>query len=482
MKLQVTESQLKLIEQQQLNELKWLSNVQSHIVKMDVPLTPSLVKYIWGSQRVTTFHVGDVNGIDEIGAMVGTRKSLSTFRFMDKELVKNMKGVQTEGGIIYQIVGDLQFDSPTDVMSAPDETGRRWVNIRSFPHDFQNKVEHEYEKYEKFRHMGGPSGSAKDLIEYYRLMDQLVRENAKEIREYFTDIKKNRGGRESLWNETVVNNIEVKDILWKEDIVAFLDNWETKEQRLRVLNEIGIKLSSISIGTVYLADKGGTFGFRDINPVKWVEQRGGLTNFKKYVKKFHIDSEPRTIHINEDKPNPNNPPHVKYGQGYVLITPDKPIDKTACVILGGWNTTDGNHKHLVKFIPENLQYKKTILITLPGSTMGEIQKILGNTKIKSIIGFEEGGMNACKYAGEYDLVGLINPVLNKDSRRYHINDKRVFMLYDPNRNILNGNKIERGEKYQKEFASIMTSNAIPLKNYKSTDMLTYFFNKFQNNI
>jgi len=356
------------------------------------------------------------------------------------------------------------------------------VNIRSFPHDFQNKVEHEYEKYEKFRHMDEPEGSSKDLIEYYRLMYQLVRENAKEIREYFTDIKKNRGGRESLLNETVVNNIEVKDILWKEDIVAFLDNWETKEQRLRVLNEIGIKLSSISTGTVYLADKGGTFGFRDINPVKWVEQRGGLTNFKKYVKKFHIDSEPRTIQINEDKPNPNNPPHVKYGQGYVLITPDKPLDKTACVILGGWNNTDGNHKQLVKFIPENIQYKKTILITIPGSTMDEIQKILGNTKIKSIIGFEEGGMNACKYAGEYDLVGLINPVLNKDSRRYHINDKRVFMLYDPNRNILNGNKIERGEKYQKEFASIMTGNAIPLKNYKSTDMLTYFLNKFQNNI
>jgi hypothetical protein len=108
--------------------------------------------------------------------------------------------------------------------------------------------------------------------------------------------------------------------------------------------------------------------------------------------------------------------------------------------------------------------------------------MLGNTKIKSIIGFEEGGMNACKYAGEYDVVGLINPVLNKDSQRYHINDNRVFMLYDPNKGIINGNKIERGDKYQKEFASIMMSNAIPLKDYKSENMLTYFLNKFQNNI
>jgi hypothetical protein len=97
MKLQVTESQLKLIEQQQLDELKWLANVQSHIVKMDVPLTPSLVNYIWGKQRVTTFHIGDVMGIDRIGSMVGKRKSLSTFRFMEKTMLSKMKGIQTEG-------------------------------------------------------------------------------------------------------------------------------------------------------------------------------------------------------------------------------------------------------------------------------------------------------------------------------------------------------------------------------------------------
>jgi len=297
MKLQVTESQLKLIEQQQLNELKWLANVQSHIVRMDIPLTPSLVNYIWGKQRVTTFHIGDVNGIDNMNKIVGTRKSLSTFRFMNKELLKDIKGIQTEGGIIYQIEGDLQFDSPTDVMSSPDETGRRWINIRSFPYDFQNKVEHEYEKYEKFRYMNEPSGPSKDLIEYYRLMNQLVRENAKEIREYFTDIKKNRGNEESSWNETVVNNIKIKDILWRENVVNFLETWETTEQKNNVVQEIGIKLNSIATGIVYLSDGGGRFGFRDINPVRWVQKRGGLTDFKKYVKKFHVDREPRTISI-----------------------------------------------------------------------------------------------------------------------------------------------------------------------------------------
>ena len=473
MKLQVTESQLKLIEQQQLNELKWLANVQSHIVRMDVPLTPSLVNYIWGSQRVTTFHVGDVNGINEIGAMVGTRKSLSTFRFMDKELVKNMKGVQTEGGIIYQIVGDLQFDSPTDVMSAPDETGRRWVNIRSFHNDFQNKVELEYVKYEKFGDMDELSKSPKNLIEYYRLMDQLVRENAKEIREYFTDIKKNRGGRESLWNETVVNNIEVKDILWKEDIVAFLDNWETKEQRLSVLDKIGIKLSSISTGTVYLADRGGTFGFRDINPVKWIEQRGGLTNFKKYVKKFHVDSEPRTIQINEDKPNPNNPPFEKRVEGGILSTPDKPVDNTACVVFGG--VEYATPKWMLSQMPQELKDKKTILVLPYTGDMTQAKRILGKTSIKSVLGFSQGGLKAWSASGEYEFVGLIDPTTKEDSLKYHINDKRVHMIYNPS----GWSGFPEVVKCQKRAAKIMLGNAI-LLNIGHSKMPAEFFRRFGN--
>jgi hypothetical protein len=293
MKLQVTESQLKLIEQQQLNELKWLANVQSHIVRMDIPLTPSLVNYIWGKQRVTTFHVGDVNGIDDMSKIVGTRKSLSTFRFMDKELLKDMKGIQTEGGIIYQIEGDLQFDAPVDILSGPDESGRRWIVLMVLPDNIKVKFYDEFKKHNKFNEINEP----KDLISYYRWIDGFIKTHAKEIREHFTDIKTHRDGKLNSWNETVVNNIQIKDILWRENVVNFLETWETTEQKNNVVQEIGIKLNSIATGIVYLSDGGGRFGFRDINPVRWVQKRGGLTDFKKYVKKFHVDREPRTISI-----------------------------------------------------------------------------------------------------------------------------------------------------------------------------------------
>jgi hypothetical protein len=291
MKLQVTESQLKFIEQQQLNELKWMGNIQSHIDRLDIPLTSSIVNYIWGKQRVTTFHIGDVHSIDKIAKMVGTRKALSTFRYMNKKMLNGIEGIQTEGGIIFQIEGDLQFEAPGDIMSTPDDSGRRWITLHTLPNKIRNEYYKEFKEHNEFNNINEP----KTLIIYYRWVDNFIQERAKEIREYYSDFKIHRGG---LWNETVVNNIQIKDILWRESIIEFIEKWETKEPSIiKVLEEVGTKLNSIATGVVYLSDGGSAFGFRDINPVRWVEKRGGLTDFKKYVKKFHKDKEPRTISI-----------------------------------------------------------------------------------------------------------------------------------------------------------------------------------------
>jgi hypothetical protein len=469
MKLQVTESQLKLIEQQQLNELKWLANVQSHIVRMDIPLTPSLVNYIWGKQRVTTFHVGDVNGIDDMSKIVGTRKSLSTFRFMDKELLKDMKGIQTEGGIIYQIEGDLQFDAPVDILSGPDESGRRWIVLMVLPDNIKVKFYDEFKKHNKFNEINEP----KDLISYYRWIDGFIKTHAKEIREHFTDIKTHRDGKLNSWNETVVNNIQIKDILWRENVVNFLETWETTEQKINVIQEIGIKLNSIATGIVYLSDGGGRFGFRDINPVRWVQKRGGLTDFKKYVKKFHVDRDPKTIQINEDKPNPNNPPFEKRVEGGILSTPDKPVDNTACVVFGG--VEYATPKWMLSQMPQELKDKKTILVLPFTSDMTQAKRILGKTSIKSVLGFSQGGLKAWSASGEYEFVGLIDPTTKEDSLKYHINDKRVHMIYNPS----GWSGFPEVVKCQKKAAKIMLGNAI-LLNIGHSKMPSEFFRRFGN--
>ena len=94
--------------------------------------------------------------------------------------------------------------------------------------------------------------------------------------------------------------------------------------------------------------------------------------------------------------------------------------------------------------------------------------------LKSIIGFEEGGVNASKFSGDYDMVGLINPILNKDSHRYHINDKRVHMIYNPS-----NWGFPEVVKCQKKAAKIMLGNAV-LLNIGHSEMPTEFFRRYGN--
>ena len=309
----------------------------------------------------------------------------------------------------------------------------------------------------------------KTLINYYRWVDKFIEERAKEIREYYSDFKIHREG---LWNETIVNNIHIKDILWKENIIGFLNTWETEEQKLKVLEEIGTKLNSLSRGTVYLSDGGGTFGFRDINPIRWVEKRGGLTDFKKYVKKFHIDRGPRTIQINEDKPNPNNPPFEKGVEGGILSTPDKPVDNTACVVFGGVGYA--TPKWMLSQMPQELKYKKTILVLPFTSDITQAKRILGKTSIKSVLGFSQGGLKAWPASGEYEFVGLIDPTTKEDSLRYHINDKRVHMIYNPS-----NWGFPEVVKCQKRASEIMLGNA-ELLNIGHSEMPAEFFRRYGN--
>ena len=293
MKLEITEQQLNLIEQQQLNEIAWIKSVSSHISQLDIPLTPSFVNYIWGKKQVKSFHVSDVENIDNIKSIIGKRKSISTFKYMNKDLLNKMNGVQTEGGIIYEIVGDLLFEGPRDMMSSPDATGRRWIPIYVFPKSIREEMgldeESEYDSTNDF--------DVQTIGRYYRKMDNIIKRNAKKIREFFTNFN-NHSEQGGMWNETIVHNVHVNDILWREDIVDFLETWETKEQKIQVIDEIGQKLNSIASGEVYLADNQGRFGLFKIKPSKWVEERGGFSNYKKYKKKEHINPEPTTISIN----------------------------------------------------------------------------------------------------------------------------------------------------------------------------------------
>jgi hypothetical protein len=125
-------------------------------------------------------------------------------------------------------------------------------------------------------------------------------------------------------------------------------------------------------------------------------------------------------------------------------------------------------------IPQELKYKKTILVLPYTSDITQAKRILGKTSIKSILGFSQGGLKAWPASGEYEFVGLIDPTTKEDSLRYHINDKRVHMIYNPSHW-----GFPEVVKCQKKAAKIMLGNAI-LLNIGHREMPTEFFRRFGN--
>ena len=95
-----------------------------------VALYPKLMNSIIGKQKVSSFHVSDLARYKQLKKVIGKKKSISTFSHVGKGSgLDQAKGIQTMGGLAFHIEGFLLGRSWDDIMSAPDKTGRRWVDI-----------------------------------------------------------------------------------------------------------------------------------------------------------------------------------------------------------------------------------------------------------------------------------------------------------------------------------------------------------------
>ena len=99
-----------------------------------VPLSTKKIQSILGKEKVSVFHVGNAEyrrDIQQVARIVGKKGTLSTFTSVDKgEKLAKGRGIQSGGGIIYQIEGTLLVASTRDMQSMPDNTGRRWIAIQ----------------------------------------------------------------------------------------------------------------------------------------------------------------------------------------------------------------------------------------------------------------------------------------------------------------------------------------------------------------
>ena len=111
---------------------------------MLIPLTSSTMEWIFQVQipRATVFHVTNGIGLDKLKKLQNRKKSISAFFNMDASTME--AGIQGGGGLVVELDANIIMSSKGDLMSMPDKTGRRWVELYNI--DPKEKMHKELEK------------------------------------------------------------------------------------------------------------------------------------------------------------------------------------------------------------------------------------------------------------------------------------------------------------------------------------------------
>jgi len=111
---------------------------------MLIPLTSSTMEWIFQVQlpRATVFHVTNAIGLEKLKRLQNKKKSISAFFNMEASTMES--GIQGGGGVVVELDANIIMSSKGDLMSMPDKTGRRWVELYNI--DPKEKMHAEFEK------------------------------------------------------------------------------------------------------------------------------------------------------------------------------------------------------------------------------------------------------------------------------------------------------------------------------------------------
>ena len=247
---------------------------ENFYLDVPIPLSSSIFKRVWPDDiRTTVFHLTDVDGLDKLVKLQGKKKSISAFTSMDRYYYS--RGVQTEGGIVAEIDGNVLIAAPTDIMSRPDNTGRRWTafraisgrekfgriddqTIQSIGKDveklFKQLITTYYpdklQPYSKklantqWQYIGAHplSDKRKIIADYIDGMEKIIKKHSAKLRGVFTRYLDRRRTDDS-WDEIIVNDIKIKQVH------ILTSDWAGREDESR-LKRLDNKLKKLKIPAV----------------------------------------------------------------------------------------------------------------------------------------------------------------------------------------------------------------------------------------
>ena len=174
-----------------------------HDVK--IPISPSIFKRIFPkSVRSTVFHVTDYDGIEKLKKLQGKKSSISAFYNMSTEMIDY--GIQTEGGYVVELEGDVLVAAGDDLATAPDKSVRRWITLSTLMNNPDDYI---------IGKLGGKTklkGMEKDIEEMMKTI--VIKFQEPDDRKFFPDVNKSWIHlRRELENDKKLLSLVIKDYI-----------------------------------------------------------------------------------------------------------------------------------------------------------------------------------------------------------------------------------------------------------------------------
>ncbi len=232
----------------------WTEKVLQYVLKAKyVPLTTGIVEKILGKKiPVNAFHATDIKNIKYVKNVLGNKKPLSTFTRMGIESkLATGGGIQTTGGIVFHIQGNLLARKIRDMATGRDKQGRAWFFINwMVDSDAENdhyfmrkkagiigwesweKEEKRIEKEMKKKGFKADSDETKKqknmlanrwIVKYIDLSNKWMLKHKKEIKQNLvqpdTTISGNKHWQRQAWNELLVYDTKIKSVFVLDKVI-----------------------------------------------------------------------------------------------------------------------------------------------------------------------------------------------------------------------------------------------------------------------
>ena len=117
-----------------LKEVAWQQSASKMIFNFDhqfsvkIPVSSAILDKVFPDKiRTTVFHITDVTKVEKLVRLQKKQKTISAFFFMDTSYLTT--GIKTGGGVVAELDGNIVVSTASDIMSMPDKTGRRWIEV-----------------------------------------------------------------------------------------------------------------------------------------------------------------------------------------------------------------------------------------------------------------------------------------------------------------------------------------------------------------